>query len=303
MLEREQQPFDPGAEADPGSVLTADLLDQAVVTTADADRALRAVLGPDELEDRPGVVVEAADEGGHELVIDPVGIEERSDRVEVLAARVAERLPDLRGVLQGSAHPLVLHIKDLQRARRALVARLVVERVFVRVQPLVEPRDVRGAAVRVADRVQVQRPARDAESPQELRVELDQLGVEGGIVGADCLDRGLVVLAVAALLGRGVAIDRRDGVELLRLWLALQPVLEVGAADRRRRVRAKCERAAPPVFERVHLLLDDIRARTRRARKELGVLEDRRLDAPVAVERAETLDLARDPLPERLFGR
>src|SRR5207248_7225271 len=60
VLEREQQPFDPGAEADPRSVLTADLLDQAVVTTAGADRALRAVLGPDELEDRPGVVVEAA---------------------------------------------------------------------------------------------------------------------------------------------------------------------------------------------------------------------------------------------------
>ena len=173
----------------------------------------------------------------------------------------------------------------------------------MRVEPRRQALDVGGAAFRIADRVELQPVLGHAKSPQELRVELDQLGVEGGVVGADRLDRGLVVLAVAALLRRGVAVDRRDRIELLRLRLAMQAVLEVRAADGGRRVRAKCQRASAAVLECVHLLLDDVGAGARRPGEELGVLEDRRLDAPVAVERAEALDLARDPLPERLFGR
>ena len=111
------------------------------------------------------------------------------------------------------------------------------------------------------------------------------------------------MLAVTALLRRRVAVHRRDREQLLRLRLAVEPVLEVGADDRRGSLRPKRQRATAAVFERVHLLLDDIRARARRAREELGVLEDGRLDAAVTGERAEALDLARDALPERLFGR
>ena len=111
------------------------------------------------------------------------------------------------------------------------------------------------------------------------------------------------MLTKAALLRAAVAVDGLDRVELLRLRLAVEPVLEVGADDRRGSLRPKRQRATAAVFERVHLLLDDIRARARRAREELGVLEDGRLDAAVTGERAEALDLARDALPERLFGR
>ncbi len=63
------------------------------------------------------------------------------------------------------------------------------------------------------------------------------------------------------------------------------------------------ERAAASVFERVHLLLDDVRAATRRADEEVRVLESGRVDPPVAVERTEALGLADDSLPERLVGR
>src|SRR5947208_14744413 len=100
------------------------------------------------------------------------------------------------------------------------------------------------------------------------------------------------MLAVTALLRRRVAVHRRDREQLLRLRLAVEPVLEVGADDRRGSLRPKRQRATAAVFERVHLLLDDIRARARRAREELGVLEDGRLDAAVTGERAEALDLA-----------
>jgi hypothetical protein len=61
-LEREQQPLDPGAEADARRGLAAELLDQAVVAAAAADRALRADRLVDELERGARVVVEAAHE-------------------------------------------------------------------------------------------------------------------------------------------------------------------------------------------------------------------------------------------------
>src|SRR5262249_32275943 len=63
-LEREQEPLDARAEADPRRRLAAELLDQAVVAPAAADRALCADRLVDELERRPRVVVEPADERG-----------------------------------------------------------------------------------------------------------------------------------------------------------------------------------------------------------------------------------------------
>ena len=171
------------------------------------------------------------------------------------------------------------------------------------IEPGVEPFEVGRAALPVADRIQLEPVVRHPQTAKQLVVELDQLRVYGGIVRADGLDGGLVVLAVTALLRRRVAVHRRDREQLLGLRLAMKPVLDVGAHDRRGSLRAERQRPAPTVLERVHLLLDDVGAGARRAREQLGVLEDRRLDAPVAVERAETLDLACDPLPDRLFGR
>src|SRR5215212_8043943 len=83
----------------------------------------------------------------------------------------------------------------------------------------------------------------------------------------------------------------------------MEALLEVGPADRRRRVCAKRQRAAAPVREHIHLLLNHVRTGTGGACEELGLLEDGRLDSAVAVERAEALDLAGDVLPERLLRR
>src|SRR3954447_9507812 len=111
------------------------------------------------------------------------------------------------------------------------------------------------------------------------------------------------MLSIAALLRRGIAVDRGNRVELLGLGLAMEAVLEVSSADRRRRVCAKRQRAAAPILERVHLLLNHVRAGAGGAREQVGLLEDGRLDPAVAVERAEALDLTGDVLPERLLGR
>ena len=94
---------------------------------------------------------------------------------------------------------------------------------------------------------------------EERVVELDHLRIERGVLGADRLDVQLPVLAEAALLRAPVAVDRLVRVELLRLRLAVQAVLEVGAHDRSGGLGAKRERAVTAVLERVHLLRDDVR--------------------------------------------
>jgi hypothetical protein len=55
--------------------------------------------------------------------------------VEVRAALVAERVADLRRVFERFLDALALHVEDAQRARRALLARLLVEDVLVLVEP------------------------------------------------------------------------------------------------------------------------------------------------------------------------
>ena len=105
------------------------------------------------------------------------------------------------------------------------------------------------------------------------------------------------MLAVAPPPRRAVAVHRGDREELHGLRVAMHPVLDVRAADRRRALRPQGQRPVRAVREGVHLLLHDVGARARRAREECRVLEDRCHDPPVAVQAAQPLDLARDALP------
>src|SRR5439155_13991603 len=100
-----------------------------------------------------------------------------------------------------------------------------------------------------------------------------------------------------ALLGAVVAPERPDRVQLLRLRLAVQAVLDVRAADRRGALRPQRERPAAAVRERVRLLLHDVRALARRSDDEVGVLDARRLDRAIAVRAA---DLFYGPVNPRL---
>src|SRR5205085_8774622 len=67
--------------------------------------------------------------------------------------------------------------------------------------------------------------------------------------------------------------------------------------------RTQGQRAAAKVGERVRLLLHNVRAATGGTNDELRVLDARRVDSAVAVDRADVLHLTRHPLPERLLGR
>ena len=105
---------------------------------------------------------------------------------------------------------------------------------------------------------------RDPDPAGELRVELDHLGVDGGIARADRLDRALPVLAVPPLLRA-----RRSGTSARSCRAS--PAAARGACRARGRrarsapsLRAQRQRAVASVVERVHLLLDDVGARAGR---------------------------------------
>ncbi len=111
------------------------------------------------------------------------------------------------------------------------------------------------------------------------------------------------MLAIAALLRRGVPVHRRLRVQLHGLRLPLHSVLEVGAADRRRPLGSQREPSTALVLEDVHLLLHHVGALAGRAEEELGVLEHRRDDPAVAVRLGDLGERARGELPERLLRR
>ena len=116
--------------------------------------------------------------------------------------------------------------------------------------------------------------------------ELDDLGVDGRAGVADGLDVPLPELAEAAGLRAVVAEHRPEQRDLDRLRPRLEAVLDVGAHDARRRLRP--EGPALPFLAAAgadpeELLLDDVRGRADAALEDLAALEERRLDAGVAV--------------------
>ena len=151
-------------------------------------------------------------------------------------------------------------------------------RVQVRLQLL----QVGGARVERAEAPQPQHHPGHAELPEQVAEQHDHLGVGERRGGPDRLDPELVELAVAPRLRALVAEERPDVGELHRLRQFVHPVLEVGAADRRRPLRPQGQAALALVLEGEHLLADDVGRFADPAFEELGVLEGRRLDRLVA---------------------
>jgi hypothetical protein len=131
--------------------------------------------------------------------------------------------------------------------------------------------EVGGLRLRIAS---LGTPATRETYRQELQ---DYLRANADRLGAD-----LPELAEAAGLRLLLAEERAEVPELDRLRLLVHAVLEVGADDRRGALGAQRHGAPARVVEGVHLLLDDVGRLADAAREELGVLEDRRLDPPVA---------------------
>ena len=124
-LHREQDPLDPGCPADRGGRGPAEQLDQPVVAAAAAEPRLGAEPIAGELEDRPVVVVKAADERAIERVGDARLVEQTPDRSEMLRVLAGEAVEHLRRVLHHCPRPCVIGVEGAHRVRVDALADLV----------------------------------------------------------------------------------------------------------------------------------------------------------------------------------
>jgi hypothetical protein len=276
FVQRQQDPLDPGGEPDRGGRRPAELLDQAVVAAAAADLRLRPEPVADEGEDRPRVVVEAADQVRVDDVGDAGGVEQRPHLGEVLGVLPLQPLDDRRRARHHAPRPLIVGVEGAQRVDVDPLAHVPGELALVRVQVRFQVLQVGAPRLERAEAAEPQLHARHAQLAQQVGEEHDHLGVGERRVGADALDPELVELAVAAGLRSLVAEERPEVVELHRLRQFLHPMLKVGATDRGGPLRPQGQ-AAPTL-----VLADDVGGPADAALEEVGVLEGGRRDRLVA---------------------
>ena len=223
----------------------------------------------------------------------------------MLGAGVAQSVGDPgRGRVEGG-HGRVLRIQQAQDVTLEPPALDLRQSLVVGAVVGGQLHDVGRTARGVTDRVEKDLDAVEPGLPVEARPELDDLGVDRRPRVADRLDVELPELAVAAGLRPVVAEHRPDLGQLDRLRPGLHPVLDVGAHDPGGRLGAQCPGLAilGPWRQAEELLLDDVGDLADPTLEDVGQLEHRRLDAPVAVARRQ---VGREPLearPGRRVGR
>ena len=241
-VDQHRQPLDPRRPADRRGVRAAELFDQAVVAAAGEDGALRAKLVGDEFERGVAVIIEPAHEARGEFVGDPGGVEPGADRGEEVLGLGGQ--DHRRGAVGERAVARVLAVEDAQRVLVEPRLAVLAEIGAVRGEMLDQLRAPRVAAGGVAERVELEPHALDAEFGEQLRAEREQFDVGLRFGGADDLGVELVELAEAALLRALVAeggavgrdLERRELLPALAQIGARDPGGEFGAQrDRRRR--------------------------------------------------------------------
>ena len=177
------------------------------------------------------------------------------------------------------------------------------ELALVGVQVRLQLLQVGAPRLQRAEAAQPQLHPGHAELAEQVGEQHDRLGVGQRRVGPDRLGAELVELAVAARLRALVAEERAEVGELHRLRQLVHPVLEVGAADRRRPLRPQGQAAPALVLEGEHLLADDVGGAADAALEQLGVLEGRRRDRLVAGAGEDRRGGALDPRPRAAPAR
>ena len=123
--------LEPHREAHARSGLAAEHLDERVVATAAADRALGAELVGNPLENRVVVIVQAANKARIDLVLDPRGAHEFLKAIEERAAFVAEEIKKLGRRFNERLHIRILRVENTKRIRVEAALGVVVKHVLV----------------------------------------------------------------------------------------------------------------------------------------------------------------------------
>ena len=145
-------------------------LDQAVVAPSPTDGLLLALAPGDvELEGGPGVVVEAADQPGFELVGHVQRVQVRTDAGEMLRAGIAQAIGDLGRGLVERGHRRIVRVEQAQDVPLQPVALQLGKLGDVRAEVVGQLGDVGRPAGRVADRIEVDDDAVESRLPIEAR--------------------------------------------------------------------------------------------------------------------------------------
>ena len=219
----------------------------------------------------------------------------RPDGGEMLGAGVAQAVGDARRRGVQRSHRRILGI---EQAQDVAVEALLLDRRQgrpMRVEVRRQLGDVGRPAGGVTDRVQQDLDALEAGIAEDPHPELDDLGVDRRARIADRLDVELPELAEPAGLRPVVAEHRPGHRELDRLRPGVHPVLEVRADDASGRLGPERPRFGLLGSRRdpEELLLDDVGDLADAALEDVGLLEHRRRDLPVAVAGGE---VRRQPL-------
>ena len=218
----------------------------------------------------------------------------------MLFALIAEAVRDFRRTCHKGLVGIDFAVEDAKRGAVETALAVVAEFVKIWTEIVLQRLAVRRTALRAADRIQAECEVFEAERLQEVNGDEDDLGVDGGIFLAERLDAELVEFAHAAGLRTVIAEHRADIEQLDERAVAIELVLEVRAHGRCRVFGAERDAAAAAVFERVHLLVDNVGAFADAAVEELRMLEHRRADLLISIAAAKITNLALDvvPLPD-----
>ena len=281
----------------------AQLLDQAIIAAARQHGALRAQLLRGPLEDAVVVIVQAA----HQTrVLDPGDVQRRQPlehRGVVRTRFLVQAVGQTGRVGQGRLGLRVFRVEHAQRIALDALAAVLVQRIRMRAQPLLQLVTVGGARRGAAQRVDLQRHGpQHAGGLQQVAGDGDDLDIRQRAGGAEILHADLVELPIAAGL-RPLVAEHRAGVPEPALRIAQQAAVDAQAHRARGALRAQAHRVLVAVDKGKHLLLDNVRGLAHTAGEELGRLQHRHAHLGVAIAQQHLLHRGLQRQPGRRVGR
>ena len=234
------------------------------------------------LEDRSGVVVEAANQTRIELEGNLFCSQGLFDDAKRLGAGCAQMVDDTRRIALQRLVLRILRIEEPERVALEPGPALLAQPGQVRPIVVAQQLAVRRPADLIANAVEVKRHAGNLEPGKPVPPQHDGFDVEEGARIADGFDSKLMeFVEPPSLRPFGTEVGAQV-VEPHRLRLELHAGIEVGAHDGGGSLRSQCERTATAIAEGKHLLAHDVGRFAHATDEEVGRFEDRRLDALVA---------------------
>src|ERR1019366_7606486 len=138
------------------------------------------------------------------------------------------------------------------------------------------------AILGASERVDLKTDTGDPERCEETPGHLDDFRIERRRTLSDALDTHLRELVLPPCLGPLGSEERTRVVHPNPLDLLVEVGAERGAQCAGGALRPQGQGASATILEGEHLLLDDVRVRSHAADEQIGRLDDRRLDCPVA---------------------